>query len=136
MHKIWTTMPGDMQRGILAAQREGRAYVAPEDNEPAAKRARIEESDYSKVTFLPPPVEELQEIQQDGLDIWLENGFEKEPAAVVYNPEFQVAEEPEDQIAQPNPDQPDLPLLLDLDKQPPSQESSQGDIEFFSSFFF
>ncbi|CAP38758.1 Protein CBG22099 [Caenorhabditis briggsae] len=67
MHKIWTTMPGDMQRGILAAQREGRAYVAPEDNEPAAKRARIEESDYSKVTFLPPPVEELQEIQQDAL---------------------------------------------------------------------
>ncbi|UMM10563.1 hypothetical protein L5515_000273 [Caenorhabditis briggsae] len=110
MQKIWTTMPGDMQREVLTAQREGRAYVAPDDNEPAAKRVRIEESDYSNVAFLPPPVEELQEIQQDDLDMWLNNGFDPEPADDVYNPEFHVAAE---QIAQP--DQPDLPPMLDFD---------------------
>ncbi|CAO4359844.1 unnamed protein product [Caenorhabditis nigoni] len=123
MQKIWTTMPGDMQRGVLAAQREGRVYVTPDEDEPAAKRARIEETDYSNVTFLPPPVEELQEIQQGDLDMWLGNGFEEEEpytpqmlenqAEDVYNPEFQVVEEPEDQIAQP--DQPDLPPMLDFD---------------------
>ncbi|PIC55125.1 hypothetical protein B9Z55_000532 [Caenorhabditis nigoni] len=124
MQKIWTTMPGDMQRGVLAAQREGRAYVAPDDNEPAAKRVRIEETDYSNVTFLPPPVEELQEIQQDDLDMWLNNGFEEEEPYTpqmlenqvddVYNPEFQDAKDPEDQIAQPD-QEPDLPPMLDFD---------------------